>query len=37
MSRDEFEVEEHENFDEMEIVSTAKSSHKEGQANKIIN
>lgn len=37
MSRNEFEAERHKNFDEMKIVSTAESSHKEKQANKIIN
>jgi hypothetical protein len=36
MSRDEFEAREHEDSDEMKIVSIAESNHKEEQANKII-
>ena len=37
MSKDEFEVKKHEDFDKMKIVSTAKNNHKEKQTNQIIN
>lgn len=37
MSKDEFEAEKHEGFDEIKIILTAKNNHKEKQTNQIIN